>query len=284
MYNFSALKNRPILSKDDLCIIGNLTDCIFDENLNKTAYFLCIKNGENFLLKLDYILSYDDALVVRNRECVVKVEDVDFTILKTVTNKDAYDDNGHFIGKVTDVLFDSKGKVAKLLVDDLTLKTSDVVGVGDILLVKSNTKKGKKPKKTNLLSLAPEDKPVAILDALSTAHTPTALLDDKTPKSDDNPSPRPLQGVQRQIKTSNKSTDGNAVAIGKSVLQVAEQKEQVPPRIISDYNFLLGRTITENVYTYNGELIAYKDTPVTVSVVDKARINGKLLELTLHSK
>lgn len=283
MYNFSILKNRPILAKDDLCIIGNLTHCVFDENLSKIAYFLCIKDGVDFLLKTDCILSFDDALVVCNRECIISAYDVDFTTLKTVANKEVYLDNGHLVGRVTDIVFDSKGKVTKLVVGDVSLKTSDVAGVGDILLVKSNTKKPKKAKRVDILSLATEDKPVTILDGNSAPVTATSLKDNVDDASDDT-ALRSVQQPQGLNQSTSQSVDGSVVVSVTPTLHVAEQKTQVPPRIISDYNFLLGRSITENIYSYNGELIAYKDTPVTVAIVDKARINGKLLELTLHSK
>ncbi len=283
MYNFSILKNRPILAKDDLCIIGNLTHCVFDENLNKIAYFLCIKDGVDFLLKTDCILSFDDAIVVGNRECIISAHDMDFTTLKTVANKEVYLDNGHLVGKVTDIVFDAKGKVAKLVVDDISLKTSDVAGVGDILLVKSNTKKTKKAKRVDILSLATEDKPVAILDGDNLLDATTSLEDNVDGASEDT-ALRSVQQPQGLNQSTSQSVDGSVIVSVTPTLHVAGQKTQVPPRIISDYNFLLGRSITENIYSYSGELIAYKDTPVTVAIVDKARTSGKLLELTLHSK
>ena len=284
MYNFSVLKNRPILSKYDLCIIGNLTHCVFDENLSNIAYFLCIKDGVDFLIKTDCILSFDDAIVVGNRECIISAHDMDFTSLKTVADKEVYLDNGHHIGKVTDIVFDAKGKVAKLVVDDLSLKTSDVAGVGDILLVKSNSKKPKKAKRVDILSLATEDKPVAILDGDNLLDATTSLEDGTGNASDNITAPQPTEQPQWLNQSTSQSADGSVVVSVTPTLHVAGQKTQVPPRIISDYNFLLGRNITENIYSYNGELIAYKDTPVTVAIVDKARTSGKLLELTLHSK
>lgn len=57
-----------------------------------------------------------------------------------------------------------------------------------------------------------------------------------------------------------------------------------PPRIIGDYNFLLGRTLSADLLTYSGDLIAPENSFVTIDVVEKARANGKLLDLTLNSK
>ena len=64
MFNFSDLKNCPVLSKKDLCIIGNLQDCIFDENLNQIAYFLCIKDDAEFLVSAKDISAINDAFIL----------------------------------------------------------------------------------------------------------------------------------------------------------------------------------------------------------------------------
>ncbi|MBR2433789.1 MAG: hypothetical protein IKB21_04235, partial [Clostridia bacterium] len=61
MLNFSKVSGCPVLSKKDLCIIGNLKDCIFDENLNQIAYFLCIKDDGEFLVSAKDISAINDA-------------------------------------------------------------------------------------------------------------------------------------------------------------------------------------------------------------------------------
>ncbi|MDR3216526.1 MAG: PRC-barrel domain-containing protein [Clostridiaceae bacterium] len=58
----------------------------------------------------------------------------------------------------------------------------------------------------------------------------------------------------------------------------------VPAKIISDYNFLLGRRILTNIRTREGEILLFKDTVITFALIDKARKSGKLLELILNSK
>ena len=79
------------------------------------------------------------------------------------------------------------------------------------------------------------------------------------------------------------STDSPVTILDPSP-DMAEQGQTSPTRIISDYNFLLGRMLDDDLLSYDGRLIAYKNTRVTVDVVEKARLAGKLLELTLNSK
>lgn len=77
--------------------------------------------------------------------------------------------------------------------------------------------------------------------------------------------------------------DGGAV-IPAPTVSIAVGGDFTPPRIIGDYNFLLGRTLSADLLTYSGDLIAPANSFVTIDVVEKARANGKLLDLTLNSK
>ena len=313
MFNFSNLKNRPVLSKDLLCIIGNLNDCVFEKDLDKIAYFLCINNEGDFLVSLDNLSCINDALVVKEMAKIKHLEDVDFTTLKTILNKDIYSDNGHHMGVVKDLTFSQNGKVGQIIVDNGTLKASDVAGVGEIILLKATTKKRKKTKDVSLSSLAVEDRPVVILDdsnmkniddsnekdkeaspafynvqaiekganetALAYANDDTKAIDNTENNHTSSASkPSPQKGVEYVVEQS--AVPIVATAPNVTVSSTTTQ----PPRIISDYNFLLGRVLTADLYTFSGDLIAYKGASITIAIVDKARLNGKLLELTSNSR
>ncbi len=56
-----------------------------------------------------------------------------------------------------------------------------------------------------------------------------------------------------------------------------------PQRIISDYHFLLGRKVEQNIFSYNGDLIIRSGEVVTFETVEKAMNFGKLVELAVHS-
>lgn len=60
--------------------------------------------------------------------------------------------------------------------------------------------------------------------------------------------------------------------------------DKLPIRLVSDYRFLLGRTVTNNIYNLRKELIIEKNTQVTVPVVEHALRTGKLIELILNSR
>ena len=57
-----------------------------------------------------------------------------------------------------------------------------------------------------------------------------------------------------------------------------------PIKQITNYNFLLNRVITQDIKNSSGEIIANKDTIITIKTINKLRRYGKLKELVLYSK
>ena len=55
-------------------------------------------------------------------------------------------------------------------------------------------------------------------------------------------------------------------------------------KIITDYKFLINRVITQDLKTINGEIIAKKDSLIDKSIVNRASLHGKLIELARYSK
>ncbi len=55
-------------------------------------------------------------------------------------------------------------------------------------------------------------------------------------------------------------------------------------KIITDFRFLIGRILSQDVIALNGEMIARKDSIVTKDIVNKASSYGKLVEIARYSK
>ena len=136
--------------------------------------------------------------------------------------------------------------------------------------------KRKRRKKVDFTALADKDIPVEIL----AEDTSTGEFNENKPFVDDEMAESKVNAYKNKV-VSNENAKSSTI---DEVASVINPQYNMPPRIISDYNFLLGRTLTEDLFTYNGELIAYSNTPITINVVERARLSGKLLELTLNSK
>lgn len=274
MKNFLTLKNLSVLSKNDFCIIGKITDCILDLSLKKIAYFLCIKDESVLLIPPSAISSVGDVVVVDNLTDIRKVEDVDFTAFKTIVGKAVYTNSGVKKGVVLDVVFLGEN-VTEFVLEDTTVKPNEVQGVGEIVLMNAPAKR-KRKKKTDFTSLADKDTAVEIL----AEDTSNGEFNENKPFVDDEMAESEVITHKNKV-VSNENAKSSTIDEAEIILN---PQYNMPPRIISDYNFLLGRTLTEDLFTYNGEPIAYSNTPVTIGVVEKARLSGKLLELTLNSK
>lgn len=274
MKNFLTLKNLSVLSKNDFCIIGKITDCILDLSLKKIAYFLCIKDESVLLIPPSAISSVGDVVVVDDITDIRKIEDVDFTTFKTVVGKEVYTNSGVKKGVVLDVVCSGEN-VTEFVLEDTTIKPNEVQGVGEIVLMKAPAKR-KRRKKADFISLADKDTAVEIL----AEETSTGEFNENKPFVDDEMAESEVNAHKNKVVSSENAKSSTI----DEVDSVINPQYNMPPRIISDYNFLLGRTLTEDLFTYNGELIAYSNTPITINVVERARLSGKLLELTLNSK
>lgn len=69
-----------------------------------------------------------------------------------------------------------------------------------------------------------------------------------------------------------------------NILDNEEEQIYIPKKAVVNYNFLINRITTKDILTSSGEVIAKKDSIITLNLIDIVRKNGKLKELTLFSK
>ena len=63
-------------------------------------------------------------------------------------------------------------------------------------------------------------------------------------------------------------------------VNVMENQTILPNRTIVNYNFLIGRKVSKDILNFNGEIIIKENQIVNSKILDIARINGKIRELT----
>ncbi len=113
-----------------------------------------------------------------------------------------------------------------------------------------------------------------------------------------------LQSKLIMVNTQRKQLQKRLSAPQTMVLQKAEeplalsasQPENIAPptayqdsntpkeRVISNYNFLLGRRVLRDIVGINQELLVRKDTIITPRLIAQAKQIGKLIDLSLNSK
>ncbi len=57
----------------------------------------------------------------------------------------------------------------------------------------------------------------------------------------------------------------------------------LPARSITNYNFLINRKVNRDILNFNGEIIIKENQIINSKILDIARINGKIRELTKYS-
>ena len=67
-------------------------------------------------------------------------------------------------------------------------------------------------------------------------------------------------------------------------VNILEKNETIlPNRTVVNYNFLVNRKVTKNILNFNGEIIIKENQIINSKILDIARINGKIRELTKYS-
>lgn len=310
MIQMSDVLHRLVISRKDSSVIGEIRDVYFDENCKNIVYFALLCDGREYLLPLNAVASFSDAVMVEDGLPLLSVYDIDKTeLLHGLSGRPVFTVNGRSKGVLEDASFSARGRVASLKADGSGYSPASFKAFGEVLLL-NDTPVRPRRKKTSFPS-ASEDRTVTILspsydnsadgtreNGRSAAHSDTpdsaaaADLRAFTPPTNGTATASDEAGTaspkpERLDVNAETPSDDGAVYLRDAVggIEVLfAQDDFTPHRIIADYNFLLGRTLSEDIRTYVGEKIASKGETVTVETVEKARRNGKLIELTLNSK
>ena len=69
-----------------------------------------------------------------------------------------------------------------------------------------------------------------------------------------------------------------------NILDTSKKSTTENLKLITDYRFLLGRTITKNITSNNGEIIIKNGLVITQEVIKKATLYGRLIEIARYSE
>ena len=270
------------------------------------------KNGEETLIPFDDVLSFKDAIVVQNSVNFKSAQDIDFTAFTTgIMDMPIYTQAGVLKGNVSEIEFFQSGKVSKICTETEQFSPTSILSAGNAIILKGAPKTPKaKPAKIPRPSI--ETLAVIETDNLSAQKDGANVnmardiwvgtRDDTDDTMNDTPNDtkitetaidaKPdyiLQNAILHTAPPAVFVSGNSPLFTKDAFDaiVGEESEyedtHTPTRVICDYEFLLGRVLGQDLYTYANVPIAKKGDIVTDELVRKARLAGKLVELTLNS-
>ncbi len=276
MMQISKVVGLEVLSKSDIKSCGVIKSVFFDAFCKKIVYFVVESGIGLYALPINAVRAVKDAAIVDDLTETVALCDIDVTSFCELMGKRVFTSDGDCKGEVNDVVLDDKGRFAFVIVGDGEKLVCPIAGVGDFILIKDASKK-QKPKTIRM--------PKAEFD------TPVYAHDEADFEGAENIENKPLiaslienKEIQLNLPQVNKEPPPIKIAESLRGIELVEEEDHIPPRIICDYNFLLSRTLMTDLLSYTGELLASKGAPVTVDLVEAARRHGKLIDLTLSSK
>ena len=290
MLRLSDILHADVICKSDSSLTGKVEDVYFDEFCGKIVYFDISRADGRMLLPFSAAASVADAVVTEDSLALTSPGDADLTVLRSaLIGRKIYTANGKSRGAVTDVLFFAKGRVASVVADGTAYSPASFRAFGDVLILKDAVGAKRKTRKPSFPK-AEKDYPVSILSAAqpssSGAH---AVAEDKSAAAFSvgagaaaAASPTPSASVRAAADDGERPVYVSDAA--GSIDVVFGEENFTPYRIIADYNFLLGRTLADDLVSYSGETLARRGERVSVETVEKARRHGKLMDLTLSSR
>lgn len=286
MLRLSDILHADVICKSDSSLTGKVEDVYFDEFCGKIVYFDISRADGRMLLPFSAAASVADAVVTEDSLALTSPGDADLTVLRSaLIGRKIYTANGKSRGTVTDVLFSAKGRVASVVADGTAYSPASFRAFGDVLILKDAVGAKRKTRKPSFPK-AEKDYPVSILSAAPPSPPDTrAAADDRSaavfPVGAGAAAARPSADIraaddgERPVYVSDAAGGIDVIFGGESF---------TPYRVIADYNFLLGRTLADDLVSYSGETLARRGERVSVETVEKARRHGKLMDLTLSSR
>lgn len=303
-----SIVSKPVVSRDTSKIVGRIKNAYLSDNFSNIVYFGisdCI-SGKERLMPFADVLDFADAVMVQNDVNFKYACDVDFTSLVPICiSMPCYTQNGVLKGYLAQATFSQNGRISVFSTQTDKFSPSGISSVGDVIILKNG--KARKAKSQNL----PRPKTQTTVSILKEAKINREKNDilsapiDKTPKNisdtnatatDSSQSVESVPFAYKSAETVILSSAPPAIAISPDAPKFTKDAfekilgeplhtddEHTPSRVISDYSFLLGRTLSKDLTTFAGVLIAKKGEKITDSLVNLAMRHGKLVELALYS-
>lgn len=267
MFKLSDFISKPIISIYDGAIEGIIKSAIFDKKFNRLKCFIIFDEFDDIIeekcLAINKIYSIgDDSIVIRNNACLEPIKGVEATFeKKNPINLSVYDSTGKYMGIISDLNFDDKFYVKSLVLDNLyEIQTVNFISSNKTVFIVQNT-----IKHISLNNFAPKN------------------INSKLDKGED---VYILKSENEIIKEKiQKVFDAEFDSINDKQIILRDKKIdlQLPNKITSNVNFLVGRKATRNIYSPTNEVIVKKNSVINANNIEIIKKYGKLKELATFS-
>ena len=244
MKKVNCLISKNVISLDEGKKLGYVLDVVFDDPL-KTFQGLIVVDEES---ENNFFLP--EGRIVSTGENCVMVEsemDLEFQILSSSNNpigKEVYDEKGGNLGRVCDVFCEGK-RVKKIATNKCEIPQKYIKKSGVNYIIFGIYSNKKKNKSNNFFKNKIE----------------VDNIKDKLPKV--------------VISSAVENRQENLISVGASTM---------PMRLFAGDSFLLGRTVTKDLFGMNNEIIARKNEKIDKKIIKNAKNHNKLNFLAFFSQ
>lgn len=310
---------KPVLSLDGSKIVGRIKNVYLTENFSNIAYFGIedVSMQKEQTLPFEDVLDFADVAVVQNTARLQDISDVDFTSLCQVRiGMPCYTQNGILKGFVEKAAFSASGKISYFATQTDKFSPSGILSIGDVIVLKNGKTRKAKPQtmprpkaQTTVTILQDENIAGNKTDNLSAQNENFAENPDLSQDNTDNDlssryaflnsstiavsSAPPAISISPDAPKFTKDAFEQIVG-SQGIIRSQENVTRAdnndaytdahtPARVISDYSFLLGRTLSQDLATFAGMPLAHKGDKITDTLVNLAMQHGKLVDLALYS-
>lgn len=283
MKKITDFLGKPVLSLYESVTQGIVKDLFFDKNFKKLKYIVMFDDNEfqeEKVINVADIYSYgENAIIIKNNACVELKNSITSEVSNPINNR-AYTTLGKFLGIVTDVLLDDKQNVVQVELDNTNMiDIKQVVTSGkDAMFVQDED---------NIIKLA-NFKSKAITNSQENKKIKVQILKDE-PLANIEPiaSAESIENNEDATQTlditENSETNDTTIEPIKPRKKVELTENNLPAKSTTKNNFLIGRKVQKNIYSFNHELIIKKNTRITEKTILTAKSHSKLKELSLYS-
>ena len=252
MNKLSNILGKPVISLYNGQVEGTILNAVFDKKLKKIKYLNILNENnvddtinENRMLDTKNIYCVgQDAIIIKNNSYLENISTLEPKIEHiNPTNSLVYTTLGKYLGKIVDISFDDKFYVIECNLNNGTAFNVDTLAILG-----------------NGITIIQDDNKKIDISKLNIKK----------------PSIRKTNEVVKILRIDNAPT-----------LNLVESNETTPPtlptKITTSVDFLLGRVITENLYTQSKELIAKKGNTISLKTIENAKKFGKIKDLSIFS-
>lgn len=273
MIRVSELLSKRLIALSTAEIIGTVSNIIFDEKLTK-GLILKIYNDDGDDVSISYadlkkVKSFEeDACTVKDKSAIMYEWNSSIPPFNNPINCECYNQDGKVLGIVKDLILE-ENKVQSIIVGNTEFKPGELLSYSDQLLIINDTGKPYKLPK-NKIKIPKSDAPLnrkIVVHSLSENQPATGV--------------KTFDSADKTEKPEEVKTD---IALPHKMPPLGQVSPMPAENAQTPYSFLLGKTVSKDIFSDNGIIIIEDKSLVTSQIILAAKKAGKLVQLALHAE